>query len=53
MNLKDLTTDQLIETYSNIILLLKERKVIRTKNLVGDLAEYLVINHYNNSLVLK
>jgi hypothetical protein len=49
MNLKDLTTEQLIATYSDIVSLLKERKVIRTRNLVGDLAEYLVINHYNNT----
>jgi len=49
MNLKDLNTEQLIATYSDIVSLLKERKVIRTRNLVGDLAEYLVINHYINT----
>jgi|SRR3990172_231887 len=49
MDLQKLTTAELIETYSQIISLLKGRKVIRTKNLLGDLAEYLVINHYINT----
>ena len=46
MNFDKLTTTELIERYSQILSLLKDRKVIRTKNLLGDLAEYLVINHY-------
>lgn len=49
MELQKLTTAELIEKYSQIISELKERKVIRTKNLLGDLAEYLVINHYKNT----
>jgi hypothetical protein len=49
MDLQKLSTPELINTYSLIISLLKERKVIRTKNFLGDLAEYLVINHYNNT----
>jgi hypothetical protein len=49
MDLENLTTPELIETYSQIISQLKARKVIRTKNLLGDLAEYLVINHYNTT----
>ena len=49
MDLENLTTPELIETYSQIISLLKDRKVIRTKNLLGDLAEYLVISHYKNT----
>ncbi|MES1214736.1 MAG: hypothetical protein ABUT20_04390 [Bacteroidota bacterium] len=52
MDLQKLTTPELIETYSNIVSLLKERKVIRTKNLLGDLAEYLVIDHYLNNPTL-
>jgi len=51
--LKKLNITELIEAYSQIISLLKERKVIRTKNLIGDLAEYLIINHYNNTAGLS
>ena len=36
MKINSLTTEQLIETYSDIINQLKERGVIRTKNLIGD-----------------
>ena len=49
MNLQDLSTNELIDAYSQIVSLLKEKKVIRTKNLLGDLAEYLIVNHYNNT----
>lgn len=49
LDLEKLSTSELIETYSQIISLLKGRKVIRTKNLLGELAEYLVINHYKNT----
>tara|TARA_B100001057_G_scaffold456226_1_gene503438 strand:- start:372 stop:536 length:165 start_codon:yes stop_codon:yes gene_type:complete len=47
MDIISLTTEQLIETYSDIINQLKERGVIRTKNLIGDLGEYLAIEHFN------
>ena len=47
MEINNLTTEQLIETYSDIINQLKERGVIRTKNLIGDLGEYLAIEHFN------
>ena len=47
MDINSLTTEQLIETYSDIINQLKERGVIRTKNLIGDLGEYLAIEHFN------
>jgi hypothetical protein len=39
----------LVELYSEILKILKERGVIRTKNLVGDIGEYLAIEHFNNS----
>ena len=42
------TTD-LIKIYSQIITELKDRKVIRTKNLIGEMGEYLVIDHYNKT----
>lgn len=49
MNLETLTTKELIKTYSEIISLLKEKGVIRSKNLLGDLGEYLAIEHFNTT----
>ena len=48
-DLEKLNTDELIEIYSKIIELLKKRNVIRSKNLIGDIGEYLVISHFNNT----
>jgi len=47
--LKKLSTTNLIQQYSEIINELKERGVIRTKNLIGDLGEYLAIDYYCNT----
>ena len=49
MNLKELNTTELIQAYSGIIKQLKKRGVIRTKNLLGDLGEYLAIEHFNKT----
>ncbi len=49
MNLDQLKTSELIETYSKIIVELKNRKIIRTKNLLGDLGEFLVIDYYTKT----
>lgn len=49
MNLNDLNTTELIQAYSEVIKQLKKRGIIRTKNVLGDLAEYLVIEHFNNT----
>jgi hypothetical protein len=49
MKLSELNTNELINAYSEIITLLKSRGVIRTKNLLGDLGEYLAIEHFNNT----
>jgi hypothetical protein len=53
MNLNQLNTIELIDTYSEIIKLLKIRGVIRTKNLLGDLGEYLSIEHFNKTSKLS
>lgn len=53
MNLNQLNTTELIDTYSEIIKLLKVRGVIRTKNLLGDLGEYLAIEHFNKTSKLS
>lgn len=42
----DLSNEKLVELYSSIIKELKKRKIIRTKNVTGDLAEYLAIQYY-------
>ena len=49
MDLKNLTDDQLFETYPNLLKELKSRNLIRTNNLVGEMAEHLVVSHYNNT----
>lgn len=49
MKIETLTTKELIKTYSEIISLLKEKGVIRSKNLLGDLGEYLAIEHFNTT----
>jgi hypothetical protein len=49
MNLNELNTTELIQAYSEIIKQLKKRGVIRTKNLFGDLGEYLAIEYFNNT----
>jgi len=49
MNINNLNTTELIQAYSEIIKQLKSRGVIRTKNLLGDLGEYLAIEHFNNT----
>ncbi|MCK4847019.1 MAG: hypothetical protein KAS88_05045 [Deltaproteobacteria bacterium] len=48
-HLEKLSNSDLLENYSNILTLLKQRGVIRTKNLVGDLGEYYAIEKYNNT----
>lgn len=51
MRINDLTTEQLITTFSDIVSLLKERKVIRTKNLIGDLKELAEMFHRNTGAI--
>lgn len=48
-DLAKLTTDELIELYARIPNALKERGVIRTNNFLGDLGEYIAIQHYNTT----
>lgn len=46
--LKKLPKQKLINTYSILLEVLKEKKIIRTKSLVGDLGEVLAIDYYNS-----
>jgi len=48
-DLEDLKPTELIDLYSQIIKMLKERGIIRSKNIIGDLGEYLAIEHYCNT----
>lgn len=41
-----LSNSELIQTYGTIIELLKDSGIIRSRNVVGDLGEYLAIEHY-------
>ena len=49
MEISNLSTSELISLYSKIIGVMKERKVIRSKNLLGDLGEFLVIEFFTNT----
>ena len=49
MEINELKNVELINLYSDIINTLKERGVIRTKNLIGDIGEYLAIEHFNKT----
>ncbi|TGL07507.1 hypothetical protein EHQ43_06075 [Leptospira bouyouniensis] len=49
MILKDLKNEDIVNLYSEIIKELKNRKIIRTKNILGDLAEFISIETYNKT----
>ena len=52
MNYKDLSVTELaklISPSSDAFLELKDRGVLRTKNIVGELGEYFAIDYYNSN----
>lgn len=49
MDLSILETEELIDIYAFIPEILKDRGVIRSRNFLGDLGEYLAIQHYNRT----
>lgn len=49
MDEKKKTISELIQAYSDIVVELKSRGVLRTKNVLGELGEHLVIDHYNRT----
>lgn len=49
IEVENLSTTELLSLYSNILKQLKNRDVIRSKNLLGDLGEYLAIEYYCNT----
>ena len=46
IDLENLSTDEIIQLYPEILKILKKRGVIKTKNLIGELGEYLAIKQY-------
>ncbi len=49
---KTLSDLETIRLYGSIGSELRDRKIIRTKNIVGDIGEYLAIEYYTNSKIL-
>ena len=49
MDVSKLKNNELIDAYSSIVKELKKRSIIRTKNVLGDLAEYFAIEFYRNT----
>jgi hypothetical protein len=44
-----LADKELIQAYSELLKELKRRKSIRTKNIIGELGEFLAIDFYNST----
>jgi hypothetical protein len=47
-NLHTLNNEDLIAAYGDLIALFKRRNITRTKNIVGDIGEFLTIAYYNS-----
>lgn len=48
-DLREKSTEEIIQMYSMTIKELKRREIIRTNNVIGDLGEYLAIEYYNKT----
>lgn len=49
MDLKNLSNTEIISLYSSSIKELKNRNIIRTKNITGELGEYIAVEYYKNN----
>ncbi|WP_051254762.1 hypothetical protein [Halobacillus kuroshimensis] len=47
--LRRMDDDTLIESYGVLLKVLRDRKIIRTKNVVGDMGETRALNHYKKT----
>ena len=47
--IKKLNDSELIQLYPSLIKELKDRKIIRTNNIVGDLGEYFAVKIFNEN----
>ena len=52
IDLEKMTHSEVIAMYPKILSELRRRNIIRTKNLIGELGEYLAIHTYNSSPAL-
>jgi len=52
MEIQKIDNKNLISLYSDCIKELKKRKIIRTKNITGELGEYIAVEFYNNNTSL-
>jgi hypothetical protein len=46
MDLSNKSVEELVQIYSKIIKELKNRGILRTKNVIGELGEHIVLEHY-------
>ena len=49
MNFQEHSDSELVEAYGSLVRELRRRKIIRSKNVVGDLGEKIAIDHYNKT----
>ena len=49
MDFSKVSDGELVELYSSCIKELKSREIIRTKNVLGELGEYIAIDFYNKT----
>lgn len=49
MDFGNLSENELIEAYSSILDEMRAKKLIRTKNVTGDLGEYIVVDYYTKT----
>ena len=49
VDIEKLSTEEIIQLYPKILKELKKRDVIRTKNFIGDIGEFLAIEGYNKN----
>ena len=40
---------EIIDAYFKVVKELKDRNIIRSKNVIGDIGEYIVLSHYNST----
>ena len=52
MNFNKLSNTEIISLYSDSVKELKKREIIRTKNITGELGEYIAVEHYRNDTKL-
>ena len=49
VDIEKLSTEEIIKLYPKILKELKNRNVIQSKNLIGEIGEYLAISYYNKN----